>query len=174
MEIRPWVAVRERLPPPRARMTRKRLEVSDRPPPGHPGHLARMISRPVWWIPVPKVLIVGSADLGTDLERTILWADGVERALVSTPGGALEVARAFVPSVVVVDGADAPAALGLLRRLRENAGTRRSSIVVVSRQTGVPEEELRQAGANLVLTGPVDPPLWNVERAVLFGWELPV
>ncbi len=53
-----------------------------------------------------KVLIVGSADLGTDLERTILWADGVERALVSTPGGALEVARAFVPSVVVVDGAD--------------------------------------------------------------------
>jgi TonB family protein len=110
---------------------------------------------------MPKVLIVGSADLGTDLEPTILWADGVERALVSTPSGALEVARAFVPSVVVVDGADAPAALGLLLRLRENAGTRRSSIVVVSRQGGLPEEEFRQAGANLVLTGPVDPPLWN-------------
>ncbi len=116
---------------------------------------------------MPKVLIVGSADLGTDLERTILWADGVERALVSTPGGALEVARAFVPSVVVVDGADAPAALGLLRRLRENAGTRRSSIVVVSRQTALPEEELRQAGANLVLTGPVDPPLWNTRLGEL-------
>jgi len=114
-----------------------------------------------------KVLIVGSPDPNPDLERTILWADGVERALVSSPSGALEVARAFVPSVVVVDGADAPAALGLLRRLRENAGTRRSSIVVVSRQTGLPEEELRQAGANLVLTGPVDPPLWNTRLGEL-------
>src|SRR5258708_21001574 len=74
---------------------------------------------------MPKVLIVGSAELGTDLERTILWADGVERALVSTPGGALDVARAFVPSIVVVEGTDAPAAIGLLVRLRENAGTRR-------------------------------------------------
>src|SRR6266568_2286643 len=114
-----------------------------------------------------KVLIVGSADLGTDLERTILWADGVERALVSTPGGALEVARAFIPSVVVVDGADAAAALGLISRLRDNAGTRRSSIVVVSRDTALPEEELRQAGANLVLTGPVDPPLWNTRLGEL-------
>ncbi len=122
--------------------------------------MARVSTRG-WRIRMHKALIVGSADLGTDLERTILWADGIERALVSTPGGALEVARAFVPSVVVVDGADAPAALALLRRLRENAGTRRSSIVVVSRQPGLPEEELRQAGANLVLTGPVDPPLWN-------------
>jgi eukaryotic-like serine/threonine-protein kinase len=117
---------------------------------------------------MPKVLIVGSADLGTDLERTILWADGVERALVSTPGGALEVARAFVPSVVVVEGTDAPAAIGLLLRLRENAGTRRSSIVVVSRQAVPPEEELRQAGANLVLTGPVDPPFWNARLGELF------
>jgi eukaryotic-like serine/threonine-protein kinase len=115
-----------------------------------------------------KVLIVGPADLGTDLERTILWTDGVERALVSTPGGALEVARAFVPSLVVVDGADVSAALGLIRRLRENAGTRRSSIVVVSRQPGLPEEELRQAGANLVLTGPVDPPVWNAGLEELF------
>ncbi len=109
-----------------------------------------------------KALIVGSAEFGTRLEPTVLWADGVERALVSTAGGALEVARTFVPSVVVVDGADAPAALGLIRRLRENTGTRRSSIVVVSRQPGLPEEELQRAGANLVLTGPVDPPVWNV------------
>src|SRR5260221_635104 len=117
---------------------------------------------------MPKVLIVGSAELGTDLERTILWADGVERALVSTPGGALDVARAFVPSIVVVEGTDAPAAIGLLVRLRENAGTRRSSIVVVSRQAGLPEEELVRAGANLVLTGPVDPPLWNARLGELF------
>src|SRR5260370_3175709 len=129
---------------------------------------------------MPKVLIVGSADLGRDLERTILWADGVERALVSTPSGALDVARSFVPSVVVMDGADVPAALSLLRRLRENAGTRRSSIVVVSRESGLPEEELRQAGANLVLTGPVDPPLWNTHLGELLimsrrlGTRLPV
>ncbi|PYQ15835.1 MAG: hypothetical protein DMF79_19300, partial [Acidobacteria bacterium] len=70
--------------------------------------------------PMTRALIVGSAEFGTRLEPTVLWADGVERALVSTAGGALEVARTFVPSVVVVDGADAPAALGLIRRLREN------------------------------------------------------
>ncbi|HEY5906941.1 MAG TPA: protein kinase, partial [Vicinamibacteria bacterium] len=110
---------------------------------------------------MPKVLIVGAADLGSDLERTILWADGVERALVSTPGGALDVARAFVPSVVVVDGADALATLELIRRLRENTGTRRSSMVVVCRQSGVAHVEFERAGANLVLTGPVDPPVWN-------------
>ena len=116
---------------------------------------------------MPKVLIVGPADLGKDLERTILWDDGVERALVSTPGGALEVARAFVPSVVVLDGTDAAAALGLVQRLRENAGTRRSSIVVVSPRADLPEEGLRQAGANLVLTGPADPPLWNARLGEL-------
>src|SRR5258706_2517645 len=116
---------------------------------------------------MPKVLIVGSAELGSDLERTILWGDGIERALVSTAGGALEVARAFVPSVVVVDGVDVPSAVGLLGRLRENAGTRRSSIVVVSRQAGFPVEELVRAGANLVLTGPVDPPRWNTRLGEL-------
>src|SRR5437773_12012416 len=110
---------------------------------------------------MPKVLIVGSADLRADLERTILWADGMERAQISTPSGALDVARSFVPSVVVMDGADVPAALSLLRRLRENAGTRRSSIVVVSRQTDLPEAELLQAGANPVLKGPADPPAGN-------------
>src|SRR2546427_1670784 len=118
---------------------------------------------------MPKVLIVGSADLSTDLERTILWADGMERALVSTPTGALDVARSFVPNVVVVDGADVPAALSLLRRLRDNAGTRRASIVVVSRQTGLPEEELRLAGANPGLTGAGDPPLWDARLG-----ELPI
>ena len=116
---------------------------------------------------MPKVLIVGSADLATDLERTILWADGIERALVSTPGGALDVARAFVPSVVVVEGTDSPTVVGLLLRLRENAGTRLSSLVVVSRQAGLPEQELVRAGANLVLTGPVDPPLWNARLGEL-------
>src|SRR5260370_34839560 len=108
-----------------------------------------------------KVLIGGPPAPNPDLERTILWAEGGERALVSTASGALEVARAFVPAVVVVDGGDAPSALGLLRRLRENAGTRRSSLAVVSRQAGLPADELRPAGATLGLTGPLDPPLWT-------------
>src|SRR5258707_11935451 len=104
---------------------------------------------------MPKVLIVGSAELGSELQRTLLWGDGIERALVSTASGALEVARAFVPSVVVVDGVDVPSAVGLLRRLPENAGARRSSIVVVSRQARFPAEELGPAGAHLVLPRPV-------------------
>src|SRR5258706_14474309 len=107
---------------------------------------------------MPKVLIVGSAELGSDLERTILWGDGIERALVSTASGALEVARAFVPSVVVVDGVDVPSAVGLLRRLPEKAGARRPSVVGVSPPAGLPIEELLRGRGQPLVTGPPGPP----------------
>ena len=55
-----------------------------------------------------KVLIVSSADLTPVLGGTILWGEGVERVFASSPSAALDVARAFVPSLVVLDGADAP------------------------------------------------------------------
>jgi serine/threonine-protein kinase len=108
-----------------------------------------------------KVLIVSSRDLGAALGDTVLWAPDVERLVASSPGAAFEVTRSFVPSLVVVDGADAPATLELVRLLRESRGTRRASIVVVEPAPALSEEELCRAGANLVLRPPVDPADWD-------------
>jgi len=111
---------------------------------------------------VSKVLIVSSADLTPVLGGTILWGEGVERVFASSPSAALDVARAFVPSLVVLEGADAPATLGFIRQLREHPGTRRSSIAVVSTPPApAAEEEILKAGANLALRAPLDSEVWD-------------
>ena len=111
---------------------------------------------------MPKVLIVSGGDLTPVLGGTMLWGKDLERVFASSESAALEVARAFVPSLVVLDGADAPAALSLVRRLREHPGTRRSSIVVVVPSAASPlADEALQAGANLVLAPPIDAELWD-------------
>jgi serine/threonine-protein kinase len=107
-----------------------------------------------------KVLIVSTGDLTALLGRTMLWGRDVERVFASTPGAAFEVARAFVPSLVVVDGEDPAAASTLVRKFRDHPGTRRSSIVVVSGAEAPRGDALNQ-GANLVLTGSVEPALWD-------------
>jgi TonB family protein len=111
---------------------------------------------------VSRVLIVSAADLTPVLGQTVLWGEDVERVFASSHSAALEIARAFLPSLVVLDGGDAPPTLGLIRRLREHPGTRRSSIVVVSDSpTPVPKDDLLRAGANLALRAPVDGSVWN-------------
>jgi serine/threonine-protein kinase len=116
------------------------------------------------------VLIVSAADLTPVLGDTILWSKDVERVFASSPSAALDVARAFAPSLVVLDGGDAPPTLGLIRRLREHPGTRRSSIVVVSASPAPAlEEEALQAGANLALGAPVDSTEWDTRFARLLA-----
>src|SRR5512140_2327362 len=100
---------------------------------------------------MPKVLIASATDLTPELQQTILWGPEVERVVASTPTATLEVARTFVPSLVIVDGTDPVAAQGLIRRLREHPGTRRSSVVVVARSASAADGDLQDAGANLVL-----------------------
>lgn len=119
---------------------------------------------------MPKVLIVAAEDLAPELGRTLLWKKGVERVFVSSPAMALDLARSFVPSLVIVDGTDSGDAIALVERLRESPGTRRSSMVVhCARAVPDDEEALRRAGANLVLSGPVDPSRWDARLEILLG-----
>ncbi len=115
---------------------------------------------------MPKVLIVSSTDLAPVLGKTLLWDRDVERVVASTPAVALDLARAFVPSLVILDAAEPRVASGLARRFRSHAGTRRSSIVAIHALTAPSsddEEDLRDAGVNLLLSGPVNLPEWNTQ-----------
>lgn len=119
---------------------------------------------------MPKVLIVSSADLTPELGQTVLWRSSIQRVFAAGPEAAFEVARTYVPGMVLVDGADGGASIDLVRRLRENAGTRRSSVVVLSRSPSLADEEpLRHAGANLILAGQVDPALWDARLEELLS-----
>jgi len=119
---------------------------------------------------VPKVLIVSASDLSPVLGDTVLWGKDVERVFTSSSSAVLDVARAFVPSLLVLDGDDALATAGLIRQLREHPGTRRSSIVVLSSCTAPPgDPEILKAGANLALHPPVDPAVWDARLAKLLA-----
>jgi CheY-like chemotaxis protein len=123
---------------------------------------------------VTKVLIVSEADLAPVLGRTIVWGRDVERVFASSSASALDVARAYVPSLVVLDGTDELATLRLIRQLREHPGTRRSSIVVVTGPGGAsPGQDPLQGGANLVLPSPVDPALWDARLTRLLAAARP-
>ncbi len=110
---------------------------------------------------MPIVLLVSPTDLTPALGRTVLWRSDVERVFAPRADGAFDVARRLLPALVVVDAAEA-AALALVERLRGTPETRRSSVAVVAQSLDRgAEEALRQAGANLVLVGEVDPTLWD-------------
>jgi serine/threonine-protein kinase len=110
---------------------------------------------------MPKVLVVARRNLASELGATILWSAQVERVFAdSLSPTTFEVARALAPSLVVVDAPDPQPAATLVRRLRESAGTRRSSIVALA-AGAEPRDELQKAGANAVVWPPVDPARWD-------------
>jgi eukaryotic-like serine/threonine-protein kinase len=110
---------------------------------------------------MPKVLIAAATDVFADLDQTVLGSDSLECVFAPTASAALEVARAYVPTLVVIDGSDASGACAFIRRLRDCPGTRRASILAVSRVASDAEEDLLRAGANLVLAGPMDRASWD-------------
>ena len=109
---------------------------------------------------MPAVLIVAPSDLSSELGRTVLWASGVERAFAGDPQSGFEAARSLGPQMVVVAAGDVREAASFVRRLRQDPETRPTAIAVLSQSPG-DEEPLRQAGANVVIPGPVDPALWD-------------
>jgi two-component system NtrC family sensor kinase len=109
---------------------------------------------------VPAVLIVATSDLTPELGRTVLWRSGVERAFAVDPQTGFEAARALAPKLVVLDAATVEEAVSFVRRLRQDPDTRPTAIAVLSHSID-DEEPLRQAGANVVLSGQVDPALWD-------------
>ncbi len=117
---------------------------------------------------MPRVLVVASTDLSPELGDTVLWGGDVDRVFAPRSEEGLEAARRACPSMVVVDGGDSLEALSFIRRLRADTAARGASIAVLSRSSSLLDEEaLRRAGANLVLSGRVDPFLWNRRLEVL-------
>ena len=109
---------------------------------------------------MPAVLIVAPSDLASELGRTILWRSGVERAFAGDPEAGLQAARALAPRLVVLDASTVEEAVTFVRRLREDPDTRPTAIAVLS-HSHEDEDRLREAGANVVLPGQVDPALWD-------------
>jgi CheY-like chemotaxis protein len=119
---------------------------------------------------MPRVLVVASTDLSPELGDTVLWGDGVERSFASRIDDGLRLARTERPAMVVLDGHDSLAALSFMRSLRADPMARCASIAVLSRSSSLLDEEaLRGAGANLVLSGRVDPALWNRRLEILLN-----
>jgi len=109
---------------------------------------------------VPAVLIVAPSDLAPELGRTVLWRAGIERAFAGDPQTGFEAARSLAPSLVVLDASTVEEAVSFVRRLREDPATRPTAIAVLS-HSHEDEDRLREAGANVVLPGRVDPALWD-------------
>jgi PAS domain S-box-containing protein len=109
---------------------------------------------------VAAVLIVAPSDLASELGRTVLWRSGVERAFAGDPEAGFVAARALAPRLVVLDASTVEEAVSFVRRLREDPHTRPTAIAVLS-HSHEDEERLREAGANVVLPGQVDPALWD-------------
>ena len=109
---------------------------------------------------MPAVLIVAPSDLTSELGRTVLWRSGIERAFAGDPQAGFEAARSLAPSLVVLDAATVEEAVSFMRRLRADPETRPTAIAVLS-HSHEDEDRLREAGANVVLPGRVDPALWD-------------
>lgn len=121
---------------------------------------------------MPKVLIVSTTDLTPELGRTVLWRADIDRVLFATPDAGLQAARSSPPSLTIVAGDDVAAAAAFIERLRADPATRRTSVAVLSCARNLSllsEEILRQAGANVVLSGQVDPLLWDARLEELLN-----
>ncbi|HVR69574.1 MAG TPA: PAS domain S-box protein [Vicinamibacteria bacterium] len=111
---------------------------------------------------VRRVLIASSHGLRPELVRPSLSRGDVRRVDVPDLESAYAAARALRPSLVIVDGDEHAAAARLVRLLRQDADTREGAIVVLAGAPTLDEEQaLRQAGANVVFPGRVDPDLWD-------------
>jgi CheY-like chemotaxis protein len=106
---------------------------------------------------MPLVLICSQSDLEAELAGTPLWRADVERHTASRMEEAQMLAVAARPDLVAVDR-DLPRGAELVAALREDAATRRASIVVLARgDHDTLEVELLEAGANAVLRLPPGP-----------------
>ena len=117
-----------------------------------------------------RIAIVSAVDLSPELGDTVLWRAGIERVFCASAHTALDSITSVGPRMVVVDAADTGAACDLIRRLRSAELTRSISIAALSRSTSLVDEAvLRGAGANLVLSGHVDPYLWDARLEELLS-----
>lgn len=111
---------------------------------------------------MPRVLLVSASDLDHELGRTILWRSSIERIFAQSPDAGLASMRSVRPKLVVFDGAERDGVLAAIQSLRADPDLRRCSVAVLSRSpTLADEDQFREAGANVVLSGEVDPGFWD-------------
>ncbi len=110
----------------------------------------------------PRVLIVAARDLTPQLGATVLWRSDIERVFSPTPEAALGSVANLGVRLVVMDTDSPTGALHFIEELRRDSLTRSVSIAVLGRTLSLNDEEaLRVAGANVVLSGRVEPGVWD-------------
>jgi hypothetical protein len=110
---------------------------------------------------MPRVLIMSSPELVSELSRTILWRNDVDRVFAD---GDVSVDRIHESGadLVILAGQDISTTLAVLASLRADGRTRGVSAGVVRQAVSLEEEtQLRRAGANVVFGGQVVPYLWD-------------
>ena len=101
-----------------------------------------------------QALICSLGSLDGELGATMLYRSNVERHAARTAEEAKAAARRLQPGIVLVDR-DLPGAVELVKSLRDDASTRRLSVVALARGDFASSElELLEAGANAVLRLP--------------------
>jgi CheY-like chemotaxis protein len=107
---------------------------------------------------MPRVLVAAPSDLVADLDRFILMRTDVERIL-APHDAAFEAIRTAKPDLVILGDAPGIDTCALLRRIRTDSATRAVQLAVISRvpPSQTEENNLRRAGANMVLTADLVP-----------------
>src|SRR5262245_25848457 len=109
----------------------------------------------------PRALVVSAVDLAVDLGQTALWQGEASLAFATDAESAWQAVSAGPFAMVIVD-AGLAGAVDLVSRLRADPESRNCAIVALSRAPARADEPaFREAGANAVLTPPVDPAVWD-------------
>jgi len=110
---------------------------------------------------MPRVLIMASPELVSELSSTILWRSDVDRVFAAADSS-LDRIHAGQPDLVILAGEETATVLALIGRIRGDGRTRGVSVGVVRHSVTLDEEtQLRRAGANVVFGGQVVPYLWD-------------
>jgi PilZ domain-containing protein len=110
---------------------------------------------------MPRVLIMASPELVSELSSTILWRSDVDRVFAAADSS-LDRIHTGQPDLVILAGEEMATTLALIGLIRGDGRTRGVSVGVVRRSVTLDEEtQLRRAGANVVFGGQVVPYLWD-------------
>ena len=114
-------------------------------------------------VEMPKVVIVAEHDPAKELGHTVLWQPGVERIWVRDLQQVHQQVKEHRPQMVVVAVPEAGAgATELIRELRSDVDTRPTAIAAIENTLSKERQRtLLDAGANAVITPPVDAIRWD-------------
>jgi hypothetical protein len=111
---------------------------------------------------MPRVLLVASPALLSQLDGTVLSRGGIERVFAPTLEKAIHSLDSVRPDLVILGDEEHLATVATVRRIRNDPQGRTVSLAIVADVVSADEEqELKLAGANVVLGGDAVPRLWD-------------